>query len=423
MTEETRRAGRVLAGAVFGCATGISALLLYTNGQFVAGLTSDFGLTRTQFGFGVLLVTLALAVANPLVGWAVDRFGARAPAIAGLLLLSAGFASLGALVHSISSYLLIQTMVAFCGAASGPIPVTQIIGANFDRSRGLALGVTMTGIGIAAAVVPPVLASVIATHGWRAGFFALSVVPLAGVLAILIFIPGRVSMAMSPNAQVAPVAVAVAKDQVGQADAWMHGRVFWTMAAAFALMALSFAGLLPHFVPMLTDGGISPVKAAGIASEIGLAVIASRLVVGALLDRLFAPWIAVAMCLIAAGGFLSLIVNGAAAAPVMAIALGFAMGAELDLMGFLVARYFGLGQFGRIYGWLYGAFILASGLAPLWVGALRDATGNYTASLTISASGLVVACAAFLMLPRYVERAPAAPVSSIAVGGDSSGFP
>jgi MFS family permease len=420
MTEETRRAGRVLAGAVFGCATGISALLLYTNGQFVAGLTSDFGLTRTQFGFGVLLVTLALAVANPLVGRAVDRFGARAPAIAGLLLLSAGFASLGALVHSLSGYLLIQTLVAFCGAASGPIPFTQIIGANFDRSRGLALGVTMTGIGIAAAVVPPVLASVIATHGWRAGFLALSVVPLAGVLAILIFIPGRVSMAVSTNAQVAPAAVA--KDQVGQADAWMHGRVFWSMAAAFALMALSFAGLLPHFVPMLTDGGISPVKAAGIASEIGLAVIASRLVVGALLDRLFAPWVAVAMCLVAAGGFLSLIVYGASAAPVMAIALGFAMGAELDLMGFLVARYFGLGQFGRIYGWLYGAFILASGLAPLWVGALRDATGDYTTSLIISASGLAVACAAFLRLPRYVERAPAAAVSSIAVGGDSGGI-
>ncbi len=47
--------------------------------------------------------------------------------------------------------------------------------------------------------------------------------------------------------------------------------------------------------------------------------------------------------------------------------LGFAMGAELDLMGFLVARYFGLAEFGRIYGWLYGAFIFASGLGPLWV--------------------------------------------------------
>src|SRR5690349_2430405 len=111
--------GRVLAGAVLGSATGISALLLYTNGLFVAGLSHDFGLTRTQFAFGVLLVTLALAAANPLVGWAVDRFNARAPAIAGLLLLSAGFAALGVFVRSVDSYLLLQAIVAFAGAASG----------------------------------------------------------------------------------------------------------------------------------------------------------------------------------------------------------------------------------------------------------------------------------------------------------------
>jgi hypothetical protein len=70
-------------------------------------------------------------------------------------------------------------------------------------------------------------------------------------------------------------------------------------------------------------------------------------------------------------------------------------------MGFLVARYFGLAQFGRIYGWLYGAFIFASGLGPLWVGALRDATGNYTLALEISVAGLLVACVGFLLLPRY----------------------
>ena len=79
---------RSLSGAVLGSATGVSALLLYTNGLFVAGLTADFGLTRSQFGLGVLLVTMALACANPMVGWLVDRMGAKWPAVGGLLLLS-----------------------------------------------------------------------------------------------------------------------------------------------------------------------------------------------------------------------------------------------------------------------------------------------------------------------------------------------
>jgi MFS family permease len=198
--------------------------------------------------------------------------------------------------------------------------------------------------------------------------------------------------------------------------------VFWLLAASFAMMSLSFAGFLPHFVPMLTDGGLSPVTAGTIAAEIGLAVIASRLVIGFLMDRLFAPRIAIAMSLIAASGFIILVVNGIAAASLTAIALGLAMGAELDLMGFLVARYFGLREFGRIYGWLYGAFIFASGLGPLWVGALRDANGNYTLALGIGAAGLLVACVGFLLLPRYSEAAESPTPKHVTLDRDSSGF-
>ncbi|MFO7326399.1 MAG: MFS transporter, partial [Pseudomonadota bacterium] len=61
-------------------------------------------------------------------------------------------------------------------------------------------------------------------------------------------------------------------------------------------------------------------------------------------------------------------------------------------------------QFGRIYGWLYFAFVFASGLGPLWVGALRDATGSYSVTLAISAAGLVVTCLGFLLMPRYPAR-------------------
>ncbi len=384
---------RSLAGAVIGSITGISALLLYTNGQFVAGLTQEFGLTRVQFGFGVLLVTTAIAVANPLVGWTVDRFGAKWPSILGLLLLSAGFASLGAFVVSVNSYFLIQTLLGFAAAASGPIAYTKIVGAAFHARRGVALGITMTGIGLSGALVPPVLARIIEADGWRGGYFALAVVPLVGALATALVLP-RARPTLEP---------AAARGVASGPATWLRSRVFWILAGAFAAMSLSFAGLLPHFVPMLGDNGLDPVTAGGIAGRIGLAVIASRMIVGYLLDKLFAPRIAIAICLIAAAGSAAFLFNGVAAATVMAVGMGLALGAELDLMGFLVARYFGLAQFGRIYGWLYGAFVFASGLGPLWVGAVHDATGNYRPALTVSAVGLVASCAVFLLLPRYPE--------------------
>ncbi len=384
---------RTLAGAIVGSATGISAVLLYTNGLFVSGLTHDFGLTRSQFGLGVLLVTLALAAANPLVGWTVDRFGPRIPSIVGLLLLSAGFLALGAWVESVPSYLLLQSLVALCGAASGPIAYTKCIGSTFTHRRGLALGVTMTGIGLSAAVLPPVLALVIAAHGWRAGYLALATVPLLGAIGTALLLPSR-QPAPVPDTHRAASAPADNRE-------WLRSRTFWILAGTFAAMSLSFGGLLPHFVPMLLDAGLSPVAAGRIAGEIGLAVIVSRLGVGLLLDRVFAPRIAIAMCLVGALGGITLLKGGAAYAPLTAIALGLALGAELDLMGFLVSRYFQMAQFGRIYGWQYGAFIFASGLGPLWVGAVRDATGNYTAALIGSSVGLLLTCAGFLALPRY----------------------
>ena len=130
-------------------------------------------------------------------------------------------------------------------------------------------------------------------------------------------------------------------------------------------------------------------------------MIASRLLVGFLLDRMFAPRIAIVICLAAAAGILMFLLNGVESASITAIALGFALGAELDLMSFLIARYFGLAQFGRIFGWLYFAFVFASGLGPLWVGAVRDATGNYSIALGASAIGLLLTCGGFLLMPRY----------------------
>ncbi|HEY8521557.1 MAG TPA: MFS transporter [Gammaproteobacteria bacterium] len=401
------RQARVLLGAIAGCSTGVSALLLYTNGLFVDGLSREFGLTRTEYGFGVLLATMALAVGNPLAGWAVDRFGVKPPAVLGLTLLAVSFAGMGVFVSSTATYVALQALLAFLAVASGPVAFAKLVGGSFTRHRGIALGITMAGIGLAAAIVPPLLSSLIAERGWRAGYFALAVVPLVGALAVAFLVPnGSLAAARPTPAQGAGSAR-------NTDDRWLRSRAFWFMAAASAAMSLAFMGLLPHFVPMLMDGGLDAVTAGGVAGIIGLAVISSRLLIGYLLDRLFAPRVAIGVCLMAAAGCVLFLTQGASAAPLTAIALGFAVGAELDLLGFLVARYFELAQFGRVYGWQYAVFVFSSGVGPLWVGAVRDATGNYDLTLTLSSAGLLAACVMFLLLPRYPDTAaPARLVSS-----------
>ena len=280
-------------------------------------------------------------------------------------------------------------------AASGPIAYSKIVNETFIRHRGVALGLSMTGIGIAAAAIPPVFAGVIAEQGWRSGYQHLARVPLLGAVLTAVLLPSRHAMGVRKAAQA----------DVAQSAQWLRSPVFWMLGGTFAMISLSFMGLVPHFVPMLGDAGVDPRTAGKLAGEIGLAVIASRMLVGFALDRIFAPRIAIVICLVAAAGILAFRFLGVGSASVTAIAMGLALGAELDLMGFLIARYFGLAQFGKIYGWLYFAFIFASGIGPLWVGAVRDGTGNYSTALVVSAIGLLVSCGGFLMMPRYPDQA------------------
>jgi MFS family permease len=387
---EFRRGWPIVLAAAAGVGLGIAGLLTYTAGIFAKDLQVAIGLSRTELGGAFFLSTVALALALPLVGWLVDRFGPRWPAVFGAVALSAGFLLLGTAVSSVFGYMAVMAGIGFFAACSTPVAHTRAVNAAFDRSRGLALGFTQLGIGLAAMIVPPVLAGVVATKGWQAGYLVLAALALAGVIPALTLRSGR--SLPQPAADTS-------------AGSPMWSRTFILLLLSFGTMALSFAGLLPHFVPMLRESGMDARSAGSLAGLIGASVIVSRVVVGWLADRLEAPRIAAACCALCALGCLALAWQGASLAWLGAIALGTAMGSEADLIGFLTARYFGIERYGRLYAVQYASFMLMAGLGPLWVGALADRTGGYGAPLLVTASGLVVAIVLFLQLPRVHARA------------------
>lgn len=377
-----------MLAASSGVGLGIAGLLTYTAGVFAKDLAVGIGLSRTALGAAFFLSTIALALALPLVGWLIDRFGPRWPAIGGALGLSLGFALLGTAVHSVPAYILVMTSIGFIAAASSPVAHTRAVNAIFIRSRGLALGLTQLGIGVAAMIVPPLVATVIIGYGWQAGYLTLAAIAAVGVVPAASLPTGRSEAQRSGEA----------------AAEELRSPTFRLLLLSFGVMALAFAGLLPHFVPMLREAGMGPAQAAGLASIIGGSVIVSRSLVGWLADRISAPLLAAASCLLCAIGCLALAWKGAALAWLGAIALGSAMGAEADLIGYLTARYFRLANYGRLYAVQYAGFMLMAGLGPLWVGALADATGGYRTPLLVTVAGLAVAILLFLRLPK-VERA------------------
>ena len=392
--EEFRKGWPVLLAASLGAGVGVSSLLTYSAGLFYGDLSREIGLSRTGFGIIYFCATIAIAIAVPWVGKLIDSYGVKTPTVLGALGLAAAFVGLALLTTSVWTYAVLMILLGLLGAPSTSVGFTRAVASWFHAARGLALGITQAGIGISATLVPLLVAIVLRDHGWRAAYLALAAIAVAGVPTAFFLLKVR-----SDDL--------VRKDDTAtdaEFSAVLRSRTFWLQAAAFTIVTLTFIGMVVHLVPMLEERGLSPLAAASYAGLIGFSVLASRLLVGWLADLVHAPWLGAFSCAVGAIGCLALAAGGASTLPFAAAAIGFAVGAEIDLLGYLTSRNFGLGVYGRAYAWQYAAVICASGASPVWVGWLADQF-SYGVAAGVGAILSLVAMTLFLMLPRLPKRA------------------
>lgn len=392
---EFRTGWLLLVAALLGCGLGVSSLPLYTAGVFFPHLEAEFGWTRAELSAAVLMFTLALAAASPLVGRVVDQLGVRRAAAISILCAAAVYCLLATFLSGLPLFYAGHILVAALGAAAAPVAYTRVVADHFNRARGLALGITLLGPSLAATLGPAAVTAVIADAGWRAGYFLLAAL-IASMMPFLLLLKG------GPAA-----VVATSNEMSGRPGSPLAGRrrVFIILLAAFGLFSLGVGGLIVHLVPMLIDAGMGAGEAAAIAGLIGLSGIAGRLVGGAAADHIFAPYILIAVAAAAASGCATLAVSGTAFAAFAAIAIGFSLGTEADLMGFLVSRYFPKAAYGRIFGWLYAVFIAGVGLSPMLLGFAFDSFGDYVVALWVCTVLLVIAGALFSRLPAFPDPA------------------
>lgn len=385
---------------------GLAPLLVYTFGIFAKPLAQEFHTNRGSIALAVSLLDVVITFTAPGAGRLVDRYGARRVTIISFLGMAVALVGLSFVRPPLFLLYALYALAGLLGIATSPVTFSRVVANWFDKKRGLALGFASTGIGLGAFIMPSLTQFLIDESGWRGAYLGLAVTSLViGLPVVWLFLKGSPEeVGLLPDGVNAPEIPVLhpspaAGMRVGEA---MRTLTFWQLCGIFFCVAACGNGTIAHIAPLLTDRGISGRSAALAASLFGAASILGRVINGYLVDRFFAPRVAAVLFGGAAAG-VALLWSGLSGASVFLAAalVGLAIGAESDVMPFLVSRYFGMRSMAELYGCIFGSYTLGNATGRYLFGTGFDTTGSYRTPLACAFALLVLAVIATLSLRKY----------------------
>ena len=384
----------VCVAAFVGVMVSFAAIMPYTFSLFIEPLARAFGWHREAISSAFGIAAITVAVFSPGIGTLLDRYPPRRIILPSVFIFALAYASLSLLTPNISRFYLTYFVLGIVGNGTAQLAYTRAVLTWFQKHRGLALALVLTGSGTGSIVIPLLIQVVIQHYDWRRGYLALGCIALLGIPLTALLVRNRPM----------PVAAVNHHFQSGVSiGSALRSSIFWIFAVMIMLEAFGSNGLISHIAALLTERGISPQSAAFALSVMGATGIMGRLTTGLLLDRYFAPYIAALMLGIAGLGIF-ILTN--AATPLVALTgtalMGYGLGSEADVVPYLIARYFGRKHFAALYGLTWTAYAVGGATGPIVVGHFYDRAGMYQPRVV---AGLALTCivgaALSLLLPRY----------------------
>ena len=393
---------RVAVVCHIGVLTGFATVFIYSFSFMIRPLEHQFGWNSEQIARAFSLAAFSVAIFSPLVGKLFDRLDPR-KLIAGFMsAFGLGIGSLAFLTPHLMQFYATAIFIGIAGTGTYQLGYARIVAAWFERRLGAALSIVVAGSGVGSFMVPPLVQHLIVVYGWRDAYLALAALPLlAGTPLTLLF------------ARLPRTAFTVQRERPGGSNhttgTTLRGALmtsgFWLLIMGVCALSLTENGALAHLAPMLGDHGLPPGEVALTASLLGVSSLLGRFVLGSLLDYIEGSLIAMGSLLAGGAGMLALAhARSFPLAGLSAFIAGLGGGCELDLIPYMLRRYFGMRSFSTLYGLTYSGFATAGAIAPLIVGHVYDSTGSYTGIFNIFCAITLIASIAMLALPAY--RAP-----------------
>jgi len=363
-------------------------------------------------------------VAGPVVGWAVDKYGARKVIIVGALISGLGF-SLMSLVNSLLGFYLIYGILLSVGmSAMLYLPAFTVIAKWFRRKMSLANAVLAVGAGLGGLICVPTVALLIKHFGWRFAFLAIGIIIWVVVIPLAMVVrESPEEMGLRPDGdpplpdktvetetkqEMTKETSTSAPDVEYTLKQAVASSAFWLMCVAFFFQSMSHSVIFVHSVPALTDAGISMEKAAFAIGLLTLVSVVGRLSFGFLGDYIVKRYLFVVSYSLMGSGILVLMNANTMPMVYLFIALfGVGFGGNVPLMPAIRAEYFGRLSFGKIQGFMTPVTMLAGAIGPISAGYIFDTAGTYRAAFLIT--GLLPFCSAIAMFfarPLKIREKP-----------------
>ena len=330
------------------------------------------------------------ALLLPRIADAIGRFGPRTVFLCGLAVTGGALLLLPS-VTAPWQLIVLYALMAPGWNATSLAPIAATIGQWFDRKRGLALNLALSGATVAGLVVAPALLAAIPRLGFAEAerlLVSIGLVLAAGAVALFV---RRGPLSFKPTG--------LKQSRLEPLKHW-H---FWSISAPFAFVLMSQVGFLTHLVPLI-DGR----AAAGAAVDPGLAVavnavmaLVGRIVLGFVIDRL-EPRRASALCFLVQVAAIAVLARAEAPLVVYGACAvyGFSVGNNITLSPLIVQREYAAVQFPAIVALSTAVVQILYAFGPGLLGILRDAFGGYGVPLGVCMALNLAASLMILMRPR-----------------------
>jgi len=362
------------------------AAIVFTFGIFLRPLTMEFNWDRGALSGALSMFSLISGFLGIFSGRLSDKYGPRPLATIGGLLIGIGFLLISQ-VGSLWQVYLIWGVLFGVGGGCCLVPITSTIPRWFAKRGGVAVGITITGIGLGGMISPTLAQWLISSYGWRQACIIL------GLITSIIIIPLAQFMKHSPQrVGLKPYGeVGTIEDKQPSASAAglsfnqaIKTSQFWLLGLILFCFLLCQQIIMAHIAPYAVDIGISAIVAASILSIIAGSSIIGRLSIGFICDRIGARS-ALAACVAALALALIwlLFAKEVWMFYVFAVIFGIAYGGKASLVTLVPAELFSLRSLGMILATLIFCGATGGALGPPLAGVIFDVTGGYSLALLI----------------------------------------